>query len=728
MIRVRRSRFADGNTEKFSRLADGEWRGAVNGGGKNGRAVGDHDALLGAMPMAPRGATSPANVPASPFRTLGWVALLGAITFAVYARTLSGSFLWNDRDYVTAAELRSPEGLALIWKQIGATEQYYPLLHSLFWVQQWVFGDVPTGYRVVNLALHLLGCVLLARVVARLLAPATHAADVRAERIGWLAAFLFAVHPVHVESVAWVAEQKNTLSLVLYLGAAWAYLRFLETRCGQDYALGLGLFVLSLLAKTVTATLPAALLVLSWWRHGRLEWRRDVRPLLPWLALGAGWGVFTSWVELHYLGAAGGEFDVGPLERVLVAGRAFWFYLGKVIWPSGLNFIYPRWELSPEIWANWLYPIGGLAIVGALVGWARGGTVESGRARRAPLAALLFFGGSLVPVLGFVNLYGARYSWVWDHWQYLPDLGLFVLAAAVLVGVGGRLPAARRWLGVTAIMALVAGLGGLSALHATWFRDNETLFVRTIARNPDAWMAYNNLAVERIDAGRFAEARTLVETSLRLHPRNAEAESNLGVVCREARDYERAVEHFGRALALNPQLPMARYGRGCALCDLRRFAEAVPDLEVAVKLTPNHVQARSQLGIALIQSGRSEEALPHLEEAAKLEPGALETQGNLGNAYLATRRYDQAIGRYEAALQIAPDNPPVLGNLRAALVGAGRVDEAIGRLEAALRKNPSSPMLEFQLALAYHAAGREAAVEAHLRRVQELDPNFAPSR
>ncbi|MFT3829129.1 MAG: tetratricopeptide repeat protein [Opitutaceae bacterium] len=674
------------------------------------------------MPAEPRGASRQPII-----RALGWCALLVGLTYAVYARSLAGAFLWNDSDYVTDPALRSAAGLTLIWTRVGVTEQYYPLLHSAFWVQQWFFGDDPSGYRVVNLVLHVLACVLLARTVARLLAAAPGTGAAQGEPIAWLAALLFAVHPVHVESVAWVAEQKNTLSLVLYLAAAGAYLKFGETRRARDYAAALAWFVLSLLAKTVTATLPAVLLVALWWRHGRLEWRRDVRPLLPWLVLGAGWGVFTSWVELHHLGARGGEFDVGVLERGLVAGRAFWFYLGKLAWPAGLNFIYPRWELSPAEWTNWLWPLGAVALVSVLAAWARSGSAEEGRARRAPLAALLFFGGSLAPVLGIVNLYGARYSWVWDHWQYLPDIGLLVLVAAACAGMRAA-PPARRWSGLAAGGAAVAVLAGLAMRHTTLFRDNETLFTRTLARNPGAWMAYNNLAVERINAGRFDEARALIETSLQLHARNAEAESNLGVVLRQAYDYERALAHYDRALALEPLLPAARYGRGCVLSDLRRFAEAVPDLASAVQAMPQHVQARSQLGIALIQSGRAEEALPHLEEAARLEPQALETQGNLGNAYLATKRFPQAIACYETALRLAPDNPSLLGNLRAALVGAGRVDEAIGRLEAARRKNPGSPMLEFQLALACHAAGRDEEAERHLQRARELDPGFGAGR
>jgi hypothetical protein len=227
--------------------------------------------------------------------------LIFCATVVAYLPALSNDFIWNDSDYVTAPVLRSLEGLARTWTKVGATQQYYPLLHSAFWVQHRLLGDHPLGYHLVTLLLH----------------------------AG--SALLFALHPVHVESVAWITEQKNTLSLAFYLAAAAVYLRFDEMRRLRTYAAALALFVASLGCKTVTATLPAALLVIFWWKRGRLGWRRDVRPLLPWLALGAVAGLFSNWVEETYLGAKGANFNLPALGRVLVAGRAIWFYAGKLI-------------------------------------------------------------------------------------------------------------------------------------------------------------------------------------------------------------------------------------------------------------------------------------------------------------------------------------------------------------------------------------------------------------
>ena len=285
--------------------------------------------------------------------------VLAAVTGS-YWRSLGGRFLWNDSDYVTRADLRGLDGLGRIWTESGATEQYYPLLHSAFWVEYRLFGDEPLGYHVVTVLLHATACCLLALALIRLAGVAPVAADAvpnspsapsrgrgagaRSGKIisaspraaadpraaAWLAALLFAVHPVHVESVAWITEQKNTLSLVLYLGAALAYLRFDRTRRRGGYALAAALFVLSLLCKTVTATLPGALGVVLWWRKGRLSWRGEVRPLLPLLVVGAGAGLFSSWVEQYYVGAHGADFAVCATERVLIAGRADWISPSRV--------------------------------------------------------------------------------------------------------------------------------------------------------------------------------------------------------------------------------------------------------------------------------------------------------------------------------------------------------------------------------------------------------------
>src|SRR5271165_3831549 len=562
--------------------------------------------------------------------SIGPGALIVCATILAYLPALSGEFIWNDSDYVTAPALRSLSGLARIWTQPGATQQYYPLLHTAFWVQHRLWGDNPLGYHVATLLLHAGSAVLFALVLRRLFDAAgvqpvgrvgTAAAAVgdpprpcpRGPGPGaaWLAAILFALHPVHVESVAWITEQKNTLSLAFYLAAALAYLRFDGNRRPATYLAALALFVCSMLCKTVTATLPAALLVAFWWKRGRLGWRRDVAPLIPWLAMGAAAGLFSGWVEQAYVGAQGEDFTVPAIARALVAGRAVCFYAGKLAWPFGLNFIYPRWSVDAAVWWQWLFPLGVLAAGGSLFAVRR-------RAR-APLAAFLFFVGSLFPALGFVNLYGARYSWVWDHWQYLPDLGPLALAGACLAPLW-RLPAPRlRWL----VPALVVALAALTWSHCAMFHDNQTLYLKTLERNPGSWMAHNNLGLawSKIP-GKLDDAVAQYEEALRLKPDIAETHTNLG-----------------NAWSETPG----------------RLDDAVAQYEEALRLKPDYADAHFYLANALVRKGGIPDAIRHYGEALRVQPDLAEASNNLGMVLCRIGRPEEGMSRIEAAIRMKPD-------------------------------------------------------------------------
>ena len=589
-------------------------------------------------------------------------------TILAYLPALTGALIWNDSDYVTAPALRSLGGLARIWTEPGATQQYYPLLHSAFWVQHRLWEDDPLGYHVVTLLLHAGSAVLFALVLRRLFAaesPQPAGAADRAGRTpaagaaappgsyagaGWIAALLFALHPVHVESVAWIAEQKNTLSLAFYLAASLVYLRFDRTRRAGAYAAALALFVCSLLCKTVTATLPAALMVAFWWKRGRLDWRRDILPLLPWLAVGAVSGLFSSWVEQAYVGAQGADFSLPPVARALVAGRAVWFYAGSLAWPFGLNFIYPRWTVDASVGWQWLFPLGVLATGAAL--WALRGRT------RGPFAAFLFFVGSLFPALGFVNLYGARYSWVWDHWQYLPDLGPLALAAAGLA-VGVR-AAPRAGLGLVAALALL--LGALTWSHCGMFHDNQTLYRTTLARNPGSWMAHNNLglALSKIP-GRIDDAVAEYGEALRLKPDIAEAHTNLGnALSTVPGRLDEAIAQYEEALRLNPNYADAHFYLANALVQSRRIPEAIGHYEEALRIQHDLAEASNNLGMILCRTGRTQEGLARIEAAIRMQPDFAQAHFARGAALLQSGRRDEAVAEYEKVLQLRPGDPSAL--------------------------------------------------------------------
>ena len=429
--------------------------------------------------------------------------------FLVYQPAWRGGFLWDDGAHVTRPELRSWHGLYRMWFEVGATQQYYPVLYTAFWVEHRLWGDATLGYHLLNIALHAAAALMVALILRRLAIPGAY-----------LAAAIFALHPVQVESVAWMSEQKNTLSAVFYLGAALFYLRFDRTRKTSSYGCAFGLFLLGLLSKTVTATLPAALLLIFWWQHGRLSWKKDVLPLAPFFLVGAVAGVFTAWVERKLLGAEGADFELTVLDRGLLAGRVIWFYLGKLVWPADLLFVYPRWHVSQAVWWQYLFPAAALLLTVLL--WV------TRRRWRGPLAGWLFFVGTLFPVLGFCNVYPFIYSYVADHFQYLASLGIITLVSAVAVLLLERWGLNHRPRGHLLCLVLLAGLGYLTFQQSRMYGDIETLYRATMDGNPGCWMAPNNLGTILADRGQIQDAIVQYRRALEIKPDFVGALNNLG--------------------------------------------------------------------------------------------------------------------------------------------------------------------------------------------------------
>lgn len=507
-------------------------------------------------------------------------AALVAVAFIAFGPALHGGFIWDDHMHITRPELRSLSGLHRIWFDIGATLQYYPLLHTAFWIEHRLWGDATVGYHVVNLLLHLTSAFLVVRILRRLSVPGA-----------WLTAAIFVLHPVQVESVAWISEQKNTLSGVFGLGAALAYLRFDETRRAGTYLMALGLFICALLSKTVTATLSGALLVMLWWRRGELSWRRDVLPTAPFFVLGAGSGLITAWWELQINRSVGPDFQFSTVQRLLLAGRALCFHMGKLCWPTRLSFMYARWKLDAS--SPWPY-LFLLAVAGlAAATWALR------RQTRAPLAALLFFVGTLFPTLGFFNLYTFRYALVANHYQYLASLGLMTLfAAGVARARLGPGPGVRK------LTELAAGILLLVLATLTWrqsgvFRSSDQVWIDTLDKTPGCWVAYNNLAASLAEQGQREKAFLYVVEAARLKPDDVEIQNNLGVMLAARGRVEEAIAHFREALDLNPRCAKAHYNLGLALAGKHETQEAIVHYREALRIRPNMREARHSLEVAM---------------------------------------------------------------------------------------------------------------------------------
>jgi tetratricopeptide (TPR) repeat protein len=542
----------------------------------------------------------------------------------------------------------------------------------------------------------------------------------------WLAGFLFALHPVCVEAVAWISEQKSTLSGVFYLAAGLVYLDFDRTRQPKRYGVASLLFLLALLSKTVIATLPAALLLVLWWQRGCIEGKRDVLPLLPWLVMGAGAGLFTAWVENTYIGAQGIAFHLTALQRVLLAGRLSWFYLGKLIWPADLAFVYSRWNIDTGAWWQYLFPAAALAVIFVLI-------LVAPRSR-GPLTACLYFLGTLFPVLGFFNVYPFRYSWAADHFQYLASLGVLVPLAA-----GGALLAARWRISHSArltIAILVPGvLAALTWRQSGFYQSNEKLFRAAITVTPGSSMAHNNLGFEIAPMpGRLTEAISEFEAALHLDPDSAEAHENLGLVLSKTPNgLAEAVTHLQTAARLQPDYPESHLNLGSVLARVPgRLPEAISEYETALRLKPDYKEAHIDLGTALSSNpARLAEAIEHYETALRLDPESAQAHYSLANVLARMPgRVNDAVAEYQSALRIRPGYVQARTNLATALTAIpGRMPEAIRQYQEALRIDPESVEAHYDLGLVLaKIPGRTSEAIGELQAVLRLRPGMQQAR
>jgi len=571
-----------------------------------------------------------------------------AVTLAAYYPAWFGKPVWDDDAHITSPELRSFKGLARIWMEPGATQQYYPLVHSAFWLQYKIWGDSTAGYHLVNILLHVCCALLLLRILRFLEMPGA-----------WLAAAIFALHPVEVESVAWITELKNTLSGAFYLGAALAYLRFDRSRNWRLYFTSFALFFLGLFCKTVIATLPAALLVVFWWKRGKLSWKEDIKPLIPFFVLGIGMGLVTVYVEKKYIiGNAGAAFNFTLVERCLIAGRAFWFYTGKLLWPSDLIFIYPRWNVSQSVWWQYLFPAAALVLLAVL--WMLR------KRTRAPLAAMLFFGGTLFPALGFVNVYPFVYSFVADHFQYLAGIGIITLVSAGTVLLSERLDGWMKHAGKLLCVAVLLLMAGLTWGQCRGYADSETLYTKTIEQNPECWMAYNNLGTNFQDRGELDKAISCFQKALEIKPDYASAISNLGYTLHQMGRLEEAIILYQQALNITPGILKTQLNLAIAFRQVGRMQDALAHFEMALKIDPGSAAANNDLGYFLLEQGELDGAIGLLEKAVKIDPGYAEAHNNLGFALLQKGETDQAIGEFQKALKIKPGYAQARDNLNLA--------------------------------------------------------------
>jgi len=668
-----------------------------------------------------------------------WRAILPALALALlvlaaYVPALHGQFIWDDDAHVTRnLTLHSLAGLGQIWFHPGATQQYYPLMYSTFWVDYHLWALNPLPYHLENILLHALNAILVWRILRRLNVPGA-----------WLGAAFFALHPVCVESVAWISERKNTLSGLFFLLALFAAVEFWLPRSAESgtkaeekmraapaafgpwkfYALALIFYLCALWSKTAIAGLPGVILILAWWKRGRVR-VKDGLLVVPFLALGLAIGLLTVSIEHKFILDAANvdEWKLSWGQKFIIAGRALWFYLGKLCWPHPLTFVYPRWVIDASRPLAYL-PLA-IAVLGGALLWIK---CKAWPWARPALAAAGYFVVMLFPALGFINIFPFRYSFVADHFQYIATIGPLALAAAGITLLLARFPRKQTGLKPVLTFVVLAAFAVLTWRQTGVYRNLETLWTDTLAHNPTAWMAHDNLGIYLTESKHFAEAETHFHKALEIRPNDHIAYYDLGLQAAIQGELDEAIQYFYKTLDLCPSFAMAHYQIANVFVRKNNLDDAIREYKIALQALPTLAIGHFNLGNVLVQQGKTEEAMGEYHRTLEAQPDYAPAHVALGRLLAAKGNPDGAMSEYRAALEADPDSVEALANLGNAQVAKGQFDEAVTSYRGALRLDPNSPVIHYDLSVALAREGNVQEAQQEQAAAKQLQARQALGR
>ena len=601
-------------------------------------------------------------------------ALILLLTIVAYLPTLRGGFVFDDFPLIVENRMIQRNAEPYRFWFTSETPDYRPVTWSLWWLEWRLWDGKAPAYHAVNVLFHAVDAVLVWIILRELEISGA-----------WLVAAVFAVHPVNVATVAWISEQKNTLSMLFYALSVLLYLQFDKARRWRWYGLSVTAGLLALLTKTAVVMLPVVLLGCMWWRHGRVR-RRDWVCSVPYFVASMALALVTIVQHHRALGAI--EVRTGGFAaRLAVAGWIPWFYLSKALVPVDLTMIYPKWAVDASRWISY---VPGVILIGglALFWWKR-------RIWGRPLFfGLGYFVVMLFPVLGFFDQAFYRFSFVADHWQYYSIIGVIALAVAFGRNVVHWVSQGDRFVGVLASIAVLALLGVATWNRSCVYADDATLWQDNLAKDPRAFVAHYNLAVDLEKTGRIGDA----------------------------------IEHYQDALEIRPDYIDARNNLAAAWGRVGRVGEAIREYQQVLEMEPDLAEAHNNLGNALVRVGRIQEAIGHYEQALKLKPDYAEAHYNLGIALERLGRVGEARAHYESALQLKPDYAEAHNNLGSVLAGQGKVPEAIQHWEQALRINPNYARAHYNLGIALEKSGRAREASEHYEAAIRLNPSLAEAR
>jgi tetratricopeptide (TPR) repeat protein len=635
--------------------------------------------------------------------------VLAAAVFLVFSPAFHGDWLWDDDTDITANPLtKSPTGLWAIWFQPGVLLDYYPVKASVQWLEWQLWNDDPLGYHLTNVVLHVVGACLVWKLLAKL-----------GVKFAWLGGLIFAVHPVNVESVAWIAELKNTLSLPPFLLAMCAWIDYDGQRRKRDYFLSLGLFIVAMFCKPTMVTFPVIILLYAWWKRRKIGWS-DLQVSLPFFAVSLAVGALTLWIQQDNVTPAETLPTSGLSSRLALGGLSIAFYFFKCVWPMGLLPIYPRWVVDPPTLVQfWPWPL----LIG-VIGWSWTRRADWGR------HVLLGFGFFLITLLlfaGFTTVAYMRFTLVMDHFLYIPIIGLIGLAMGGWGWLNERMPPLRPYvLGVSAIIVGILAFG--SYQYASVFVNQEAYWTYTLASNPDAWPAHNNLGEVYRHSGRIAEAKEQYEEALKLNPNYAEAHNNLGIVLAQTGQTDLALAHYHEALRINPNYAAVHNNMGAVLIEKGQVQEAIEEYQAALSLNPNFAEVHNNLGNAFFKTGHPQEAVVEYERALAISPKFIQVYANLGNVLLQSGHPDEAIEWGQRAVRIDPGGAQAHYNLANILLNAGHPLEALNEYQETLAIEPNSAAARNNLGICLSKLGRNEEAMAQFEEVLRIDPQSQQAR
>ncbi|MBF0276983.1 MAG: tetratricopeptide repeat protein [SAR324 cluster bacterium] len=645
----------------------------------------------------------PSIVLNSKFNFIGALFLLGMLTFGAYFPVSdAGTIIDDSKFYLDDPLVNAGDGWRQIWfnpLQNNGVWPYIPLTRSSFWLERQIFG---VNFRIshwLNVIFHFMSAVLLWQILRNMKLQGA-----------WMIGMCFAIHPLHVQSVAWITERKNVLAGVFFMLTFWAFLQFDEKKEKHWYWCTLILYACALLSKSSTIMLPLLFVIYRMWRG--TSWNKaEIRGLLPFFLLAGGSACTRIWFELHSFGASGEAFARSFSERLLTAAHIPYFYLSKIFFPHPLIFTYPKWVMDPAQVSHYFPLVSIFLSMGLLLLKYR----EWGRALFLCLAA---YGILLFPVLGFFNNAWTKFSFVTDHWAYLPSIPVFIFSIQGSLKLAEKGLQKKSWLAHHARWWSMALFGSI-LFALTWnqvaqYKDRQTLWQATLSNNPNAWLAYGELALEYAKKKQYKEALAHYNQAISLYPDYWEAYSNRANLFAGLNQQERALADYDKAISLDPGSWQNYSNRGNIFSRLNRLDRALEDYNKAIALGPHYAEAHFNRGNLFLKMGKNQQALEDYNKGLHLKANA-KAYVNRGHLFARMRQYSNAAEDFTRAIKLAPDFADARYSRGIVFLNTGEYKRALEDFNEAVRLLPGMAKFHYSRGITHDR------MEQHERALEDFN-------